>query len=354
MSTERVLEIELVVLSEMVLQAHPEVYHYTDERGFEGIVKSNTLWASFYKDLNDTTEVTSLREPLRHALGKYFVQTIRTKARDSLKVTLETKRRGGVLAWAQSAAQGLVSALYESAFESADGHSLVDPFIVSFCSHPERYEQKNGLLSQWRGYGRDGGYCIVFDTKRLADLLTREQDRHYYVYGSIWPVAYSHDSFDMNERFPNLVAGCAEVFSAAIEHQIANRHNLNPSVEIPSEQLAYFISGVTLFKHQGFKEEAEVRLAALIGNDYTVKLGLQEDPNFVFSPLKEVHTLVRSDGSPRRFIKLFEALRGEQLPIKRIIVGPSRHQNENVEKARALVGTSIPVSPSETPYLSLD
>ncbi len=345
------MEIELVVLSEAVLQAHPEVYHYTDERGFEGIVRSNTLWATFYKDLNDTTEVTALREPLRHALGNYFIQTIRTKARNSLKVTMESKRRGGVVAWAQSAAQGLVSALYESALERAGGRNLVDPYIVSFCSHSERYEQKNGLLSQWRGYGRDGGYCIVFDTKRLADLVAREQDHHYYVYGSIWPVAYAHDSFDINERFPNLVSGCAEVFAAAIEHQMAHRENRNPNVEIPSEQLAYFISGVTMFKHQGFREEAEVRLSALVGNEHTVELGRQQDPSFVFAPLKEVHPGVRSDGSPKRFIKLFEALGGAPLPIVRVIVGPSRHQNENVERAQALVGPSIPVSPSETPYL---
>lgn len=110
------------------------------------------------------------------------------------------------------------------------------------------------------------------------------------------------------------------------------------------------MTGVTLFKHQGFKEEAEVRIIAMAGNAHTVELGRKEDPNFAFAPLKDVHTAVRADGSQKRFIKLFEGL-GRKLPIKRVIVGPSRHQQQNAQWVRALLGSSIPVTCSETPYL---
>lgn len=344
------MEIEIVVLTEAVLQAHPQVYHYTDRGGFQGIVDSNTLWATFYKDLNDTTEVTLLREPLCKALVQHFVQTIREKAKTSLKVRMAADKEGGVVASATSAARSLVAALYESAFDRQGGRNLIDPYIVSLCSHSDPYEQRSGLLSQWRGYGGNGGYCLVFDTKELAELLTLEQDRHYYAYGGVWPVAYAHDDFDLNERFPNLLSGCTEVFAAAIDHRRTRRSQDEPTVEIPSEGLAHFMTGVTLFKHQGFKEEAEVRIIAMAGNEHTVELGRKQDPNFVFAPLKEVHPGARADGSQKRFIKLFEGL-GSRLPIKHVIVGPSRHQQENAEWARALVGPSVPVTCSETPYL---
>ena len=32
----------------------PELYHYTSEAGFRGIVASNSLWATFFEDLNDS------------------------------------------------------------------------------------------------------------------------------------------------------------------------------------------------------------------------------------------------------------------------------------------------------------
>lgn len=140
-------EIEIVVLTDSVLRAHPEVYHYTDAAAVEGIVGFNTLWATFYKDLNDTTEVTLLREPLCKALVESFVKTIREKAKDSLRVRLAAEKEGGMLASATSAARSLVAAMYESAFDRQGGRNLVDPYIVSFCSHTDPYEQRNGLLS---------------------------------------------------------------------------------------------------------------------------------------------------------------------------------------------------------------
>jgi hypothetical protein len=78
-------------------------------------------------------------------------------------------QHGGHSNVAASDARRLVNILYEKIFEN----SLVEPFIASFCSHTtdQSYEQENGLLSQWRGYGNDGGFCIVFDTAALLTLL---------------------------------------------------------------------------------------------------------------------------------------------------------------------------------------
>lgn len=66
-------------------------------------------------------------------------------------------------------------------------------------------------------------------------------------------------------------------------------------------------------------------------------------------PLKDVTELDR-DGRPYRFIHLF----GKDfpaLPLRRVIVGPSPRQAENFEFARNIVGSSVPVSKSATPYV---
>src|ERR1700724_738727 len=52
--------------------SHPELHHYTNFPGLEGIHKSQTLWAINYRHLNDTKEVKVLEEPLIEALTKRF------------------------------------------------------------------------------------------------------------------------------------------------------------------------------------------------------------------------------------------------------------------------------------------
>jgi len=47
---------------------------------------------------------------------------------------------------------------------------------------------------------------------------------------------------------------------------------------------------------------------------------------------------------------MFEGL-SVKLPIKRVIVGPSRAQEQNFRFATDLFGTEIPVSRSATPYV---
>src|ERR1700730_14072258 len=58
----------------------------------------------------------------------------------------------------------------------------LDIYVTSFCTHAnDPYAKERGLLSQWRGYGgEDGGYCIVFDTVALIELLQREFGAHYW------------------------------------------------------------------------------------------------------------------------------------------------------------------------------
>jgi hypothetical protein len=110
------------------------------------------------------------------------------------------------------------------------------------------------------------------------------------------------------------------------------------------------VAGATLFKHQGFSEEREVRIVAIPGSDGVQKTVQAEYPaEFNASPLKCIRERGSSNGK-RRYIALFDTL-GVRLPIKRVIVGPSRHQNDNCERVTALLGDSVPVTVSVTPFI---
>jgi hypothetical protein len=148
------------------VSSHPELHHYTTFSGLSGIIRSNTIWATHFSNLNDKSEVLLLRNPLTQAVANSYLgyilirQGIDSRFRDFII------QHGGHSEVATSDARRLINILYARIFEN----SLAEPFIRSFCSHAndQSYEKENGLLSQWRGYGSDGGFCMVFDTAALV------------------------------------------------------------------------------------------------------------------------------------------------------------------------------------------
>ena len=51
-----------------LIDQHPELFHYTNDHGLKGILESRCLWATHYTGLNDSTEVTLLREQVVSAI----------------------------------------------------------------------------------------------------------------------------------------------------------------------------------------------------------------------------------------------------------------------------------------------
>jgi len=72
-------------------------------------------------------------------------------------------------------------------------------------------------------------------------------------------------------------------------------------------------------------------------------------PGYKPEPLKAEFTTER-DGRSRHHISLF-GKDVAKLPITRVIVGPSRHQDKNTELAQQILGTNIPVWKSATPFI---
>lgn len=322
--------------------SHPELHHYTTFGGLSGVVQSNSIWASHFSELNDATEVIHLREPFARALSERFFQTLSDRQRMSLRVRRAVKESGGLQKSADDLARDLVNGIYKVTFEDNDEYSFGEPFIASFCSHSgdRSYEQTHGLLSQWRGYGGDGGFCIVFDTAGLGGLLSQEWAANYWTHLNISAVEYATDDLDIRVTFSGIIG----LFNTFVEGIIEK--DSPPPME---DAFAPFVSGATLFKHQGFKEEREVRIVAIPSTRELRERQLSEYPNLRLPPVKDIGTRV-INGRNRRYIALF-GFPGSMLPIKRVIVGPSSHQQNNYDRARTLLGDGIEITVSATPFI---
>jgi hypothetical protein len=114
------------------------------------------------------------------------------------------------------------------------------------------------------------------------------------------------------------------------------------------EAVLAFVASATTFKHRGFFEEREVRLIAIAGTEAAAEM-MKDVKGYKPTPVKARSTTDRN-GSKREHISLFGS-GFAALPIRRVIVGPSRSQDQNVAIARDIVGDGIPVTKSATLFL---
>jgi hypothetical protein len=158
---------------------------------------------------------------------------------------------GGLAEIAAYQATRVVQGFYDTSFRSP---ARLDIYVTSFCTHAnDPYAKEHGLLSQWRGYGGEGGYCIVFDTAALIELLQREFGAHYWFMPlKLAQVHYRTADLSVEDVFAPLLIETHKLFSALLDRK-----------EIPEEAIAYFLWAASLLKHQGFREENEARIVAI-------------------------------------------------------------------------------------------
>jgi hypothetical protein len=230
----------------------------------------------------------------------------------------------------------------------------LDAFVTSFCS-TDRASGPDGLLSQWRGYGKEGGYAVILATKYLEELASKEAKSFLYGFVSLSDVDYynqrndepSRDS-DTLEREAQIKEMFDKVLSTIRVAPIANAVDT-----IINEHYSSLVYLASRHKHHGFREENEIRLTALRYRESKVPVlraaGAKE-------PLKSVH-FREKHGVLIPYIKLFESVSGknkERLPITKIIVGPHRDIEKRSRSVRALLaqnGISAPVIESQIPYV---
>jgi hypothetical protein len=318
---------ELVICSRETQAEHPELFHYTKPAAFEGIIRSNSFWASHYADMADKTEVLLMRDQLPGAIAPQFEKIVSPLNRHDRRLF---KAAGGGI----GTATNFVESVYGATFLSKSAFTALDAFMVSFSTHAKDtdFEREHGLQSQWKDYAGLNGFCLIFDTVGMAHHLGNEMDSRYWVRLTLDSVRYS--GVPVEELFPELVYKSADTLRQFL---LGTRF---PEMAVPE-----FLAGATLLKNRGYESEREIRIVAIPGTKRLNDQAAKDRPD-VFKVLP-IPTVRKRPDSGGRYVSVFEDLTAK-MPLKRVIVGPSNRQAQNAELARSLVGT-VPVTLSRCP-----
>jgi hypothetical protein len=328
-------------MAKTVAEDYAELYHYTTAKGLHGIITSQYLRATNISFLNDAAERIHyfdrrLSAVLERAVRHGFDELV--KVPDSLA---RIEQNGGYEKAVTESLNGLYSKIREITI------LFDEPYVVSFCGTKDPKIARDGLLSQWRAYGADGGYAIVFDTNELDLLLKEEFEKYLYLTSRYGDVNY-YDDENSDAQMPDDFQESEEVLKSSIVSflKTSNAEELEPVFDQIN-----LLSCLT--KHWGFHEEKEVRIVAICGTDTTIEELRNSGET---RPVRSVNHYSRS-GLLVPFIRLFEgitALPDKKLPIKSIIVGP--HPDKEIRKKSVDLllkqqGISAKVTVSDIPYL---
>lgn len=239
---------------------------------------------------------------------------------------------GGVEEVCGEQARGLAKSMCETLLNPDPKELLFEFYVTSFCTPDGAYAEvgNHGLLSQWRYYGKNGGYALVFDTLKLEELIGQE----HTLWGgrlSCGEVGYSSDPIDVLVQKIESIPEFLEAFK--------NCHF--ESAEDCAPLLEPLMSSCIHYKHWAFSEEREVRLVAVLNSprmhhEFSETGAPVLEPERHYSTRKDDHTEVPH-------IRLFDGLQHEQpclLPIKRIIVGPGPTQDEREQALNDFLETA--------------
>lgn len=329
-------------MPKLVTDAYSELAHYTSGNGLAGILTSGCVWATHASFLNDSEEI-------KHFFDKRLMELVRPAAFEALTELAQRPGNaeriasdGGFDAVVEAQAESMVSILRSTT------RAVNQPHVFSLCSTKDAWVADHGLLSQWRGYGQDGGYAVVFDTQGLERLF-QEEAKSFHYQNAQWGDVYYYGMEDADQP------AAGEIDDAEVKLKVGIRELMrdpDPSKLVGMYQAVTKLS--CYYKHRGFFEEREVRVVFIPTDERAVRRAQQGGENL---PEKVVRSFTRA-GLLVPYIELFSraevSLRLGNLPIKRVIVGPHRDKElraEAVEKLLRANGYTATVSVSDIPYI---
>ncbi|MEQ1739681.1 MAG: DUF2971 domain-containing protein [Methyloglobulus sp.] len=327
-------------MTEKLSDISPYLYHYTNEQGLKGILENQCLLATHYKFLNDFSEIVLFKEKLRELIYSCtfeFYNKIIPEYPNSQEII---STNGGLEAMVKHDSEVFVDSSYETLAREI--------YIASFCTKSEdKYTNENGILSQWRAYGGDGGFAIVLNTEGLEKMLDSEYQSFHYDGLLLGDVVYSSEDekykLEFTELLPHITAYQQEMFE-----QVRLGVHEPPNIELSTNACNSLIQCFTRYKHRGFKEEHEARIVAMplaLPNSEII------EDNFYKSKLEKDRKFRNKNGIQIPYIELFRSL-DERLPIEKIIVGPHKDKELRAAALRIMLRNTIKVTVSEIPYIN--
>ena len=322
-----------------VSELYKKLYHYTTWDGLIRILQTQTLWATHYRFLNDYSELVLLRDKLIEYVSPIVREEYRKLIKQRKDVQIGIDQNGGLDQVVLNYTVSIVGAAYR-----ATGEEI---YIVSFCGEDKHnYVNRNGLLSQWRGYGVGGGIALVFDTNKLEEILQIEAEKYSYDTGHISDVIYSDDETKFRMELSSNLTDFTEHVKEMFLHTKLNKQ------EPPDATKAFpsFLQCISRYKHHSFKEENEVRIVCLPTNQNEDYLKLAKKEGSILKPEKE-RKFRTKNGNLIPYIELFNST-DIILPIERIIVGPHREKESRASALCVMLrNTNTEIIVSDIPYI---
>jgi hypothetical protein len=107
-----IANVPLLVCDPKTWREHPELFHYTGGPAFGSIVRSNSFWASHYRDMKDKAEVLRLRTALPPAIAARYDEIVAAFKTNRTARRLWKKGGGGL-----GTARDFVNSLYGATFD---------------------------------------------------------------------------------------------------------------------------------------------------------------------------------------------------------------------------------------------
>jgi hypothetical protein len=305
----------------------PEVWHYTNLTGFEGILSSGRVWATEAHHTTDRTEFVHARDVAAHYFERWHP-------------------RDDSMAAAKQAAQDTLARSFEEGILSP---SQAEIFIASFCATDD-------LKSQWMEYADAGrGISLSFDLRRvrppdeigsgvtfapclyatdekermiedaLSDWVNTFYELHKNTGSKKWATERLRE-WRMVDRIYGLRFDMAALNNS---NQEEFRKQLHRSLAQTSFDLLRIASHC---KDHTFYQESEWRLAL---------------PHTKGKPMKSTEILYR--GTNRAIPYVAHNLFSGRLPLVRVKTGPICENVEQIKDVLKQYGYDVPVERSTIP-----
>lgn len=227
------------------------LFHYTTANGLIGIFDSDQLWSTAYYCANDEQELSAGSGVLSRLFHKRAHQL---RLANDPRAVLFARRGVDIVDYAEG---------FERRLTALTMSSLV-AYITCFCKPSAKEDFLHGLLSQWRGYGTDGGYAIQFSRSRLLDAIKRANSANDSNY-DLEDVYYTPEN-PLRDRVLAHKAAFLDEFERHLDELAkpidSSRTTMrNPMFELLKGPLIPLLDYLTCTKNQHFAEERECRLS---------------------------------------------------------------------------------------------
>lgn len=312
------------------------LFHYTTAKGLIGILSTGQIWSTAYYCANDESELATGKGVLSPL---FRIRTFELIKQNDPRVLTFARRGVDVLEYA---------AQFENRIAS-NALSMLCAYITCFCKPTGEEDFRHGLLSQWRGYGADGGYALHFSRKKLLAAVANIGPGDYLDY-DLLDVHYHLENPLKAEvlRHGDAFVQAYELYLDELADPLVFKKKTmrNPIASLPGGSLEAFLNYLVHTKNKHFAEERECRLSLVQAASVPAAVAVGSLP---VSYYDRGGLPVPYNQTPRARFNLLDC-------VEWIVIGPGPRMGARFRSVRQLVSQHaehIEVRPSHIPFTRL-